>query len=338
MKRNHLHVYRAPGTLTPLEIARVEIETDEIREGVLRCAATGREFQIKDGAPHIINPAHMSGPMARDQEMIEQADRWADAQIAAGTFPEHLQTSAEAYARGLRANTELVLEMLKDAAPGRRLLEIGAGDTKLSARFARLGFEVFALDFAGYRICSTADRYMPESGYFERVVGLMAELPFADDAFDVVFTHATLHHALPLNHADFAWCNPANMAETLAEIGRVMKPRSEGGLLIIAGEGVYPDNTPIEARHYEAAAQQSGFYESWYEMAEYEGQFRATGVWPNLWTNQEAYRTFAHGYSDLGERVPLIDMDDGVGPETGALFLERAKRLRDVVPGWALGD
>lgn len=334
MRRESIGLYLAPGTKAPLEIVSVKSETDEIREGTLRCTVSGREYQVKAGAPILIEPSDMSASMVKDQQLIELADRHVDNLIATGTLPQELKNRGKAYGQGLKANTELLFTLFEGVPKGKKLLEIGAGDTKLSARFAKLGFQVVALDFAGYRLCSTADRYMSQGEYFERVVGLMANLPFKDDTFDVVFMHATLHHALPLDHSKFEWCNPSNMIESLSEIGRVMKRRVEGGVLVLAGEGVYPEGTPVEARHYEAAAKQSGFYESWYEMSEYEAQFAATGVWPNLWTNQESFQTFAYGYLENGDRFSVIEIEDGIHHQSSNTFLTKARRLDEIMPPW----
>ena len=341
MKRELLKHYRSPGALAPLELTRVDLETaDEIRAGELRCTATGRTFEIKDGAPHLIVAEHVSSMLRKDQALIEEFDKNEVTQTANNTWPEDARKARAAYEKGMQANTEFLFQTLNFTdAPNRIAIEIGAGDTKLAARMRGLGFTLFTVDFAGFRICSTADRYMPKYGYFERAVGLMAELPFATGTFDLVYMHASLHHATPLREEDFSWWSPNNLSDTLREIRRIMKPRDQGGMFILTGEGVYPENTPIADRHFEKSAQTSGCYESWYTQSEYEAQFRKTGLFPNIWSNQDDFVMYAYGYEPDGSRFDLLTSHDGlIAQEMYKVprFWRRyaGPRLRHILPDW----
>lgn len=109
--------------------------------------------------------------------------------------------------------------------PGATLLDLGSNTCWATAAFARHGLEATALDIAEHEMqgLRTADwQFAAKDVYFERVLGAMFDLPFADGAFEYVWACEVLHH----NHR-------ANLARTLQECFRVLAP---GGKLIVANE------------------------------------------------------------------------------------------------------
>jgi SAM-dependent methyltransferase len=331
MRRDLLPYYRSPGHLAPLEIAEVELETSEIREGKLRCSATGRTYPVQAGAAILIDEEDMTERRISDRDINELSDRRIEAE--GGVSDAEGQRRASAYDYAMVVNTDPLFSGL-EYEEGRTALEIGAGDTRLAAQFAQLGFTVFASDFMPYRLCTSADRRIPEVGHFERTACLMNRLPFGDQTFDLIYMHATLHHATPLKDADFAWFDPANMTDTLRELGRVLKPRPEG-MFVLAGEGVYPEGIAERDRYWEQDAMKSSCYEHWYTMSEYESAFSAAGLWPNLWLNQEHLVLSGHGYSAEGDRHEVLAPEDGVTIDTLAWFASRARNLERLLPSWA---
>jgi SAM-dependent methyltransferase len=80
-------------------------------------------------------------------------------------------------------------ELSQIARPGATLLDVGAGDGRVSERFARLGFEVTAMDAAAENM----DRLRAR-----RLTAVQADataaFPFEDAQFDVVFAGEIIEH------------------------------------------------------------------------------------------------------------------------------------------------
>ena len=119
-------------------------------------------------------------------------------------------------------------------AAGETILDLGSNTCWASARFAQRGLAATALDIATHEMqgLRTAEWQFEAKGiFFERVLGVMFDLPFADASFDVVWACEVLHH----NHR-------ANLARTLRECHRVLKP---GGRLIAGNEPLRTLRTPL---------------------------------------------------------------------------------------------
>ncbi len=95
-------------------------------------------------------------------------------------------------------------------APGLSLLDVGCGPGTITVEFAdRLApGRVVGLDAADAAIAKASEFVRPN---LEFLVGSAYELPFDDDAFDIVHTHQTLHHL-------------ADPVAALREMRRVAKP------------------------------------------------------------------------------------------------------------------
>jgi ubiquinone/menaquinone biosynthesis C-methylase UbiE len=100
---------------------------------------------------------------------------------------------------------------------GLRVLEIGCGCGSEAERFARAGAHYTAVDLTNAAVNLTQKRFQLAglAGCF--VQGDAENLPFADDSFDMVYSHGVLHHT-------------PDTPRTIREVYRVLAP---GGRAII---------------------------------------------------------------------------------------------------------
>ena len=101
---------------------------------------------------------------------------------------------------------------------GKQVLEIGLGEGSESERLIRQGARWSGVDLTAESVERVRTRLtLRELPYEELRQGSVLDLPFADDAFDMVFSHGVLHHVPEIKQAQ-------------AEIHRVLRP---GGELVI---------------------------------------------------------------------------------------------------------
>jgi SAM-dependent methyltransferase len=101
---------------------------------------------------------------------------------------------------------------------GRRVLEIGLGEGSDSERLIRHGAHWSGVDLTAESIERVRTRLMLRELPYEILQqGSVLDLPFADDSFDMVFSHGVLHHV-------------PNIGQAQREIHRVLRP---GGELVI---------------------------------------------------------------------------------------------------------
>ncbi|MEA2273309.1 MAG: hypothetical protein QOI98_2017 [Solirubrobacteraceae bacterium] len=112
----------------------------------------------------------------------------------------------------LRKRTRYVSEH----CPRGKGLDVGCGTGVLAARLAAAGYEMTGVDPSGGML-DILRRDAPQVTAFE---ASGTELPFEDDAFDVVLTVAALHHI----------AEPADVRRTLGEMVRVVRP---GGRVVV---------------------------------------------------------------------------------------------------------
>ncbi len=140
--------------------------------------------------------------------------------------PDDLAALDEFHALGRPAT--LALADLAAIVPGERVLDLGAGIGGPSRVLARhYGAEVTALD-PTERFCRLNETLCQRSSLDDRVTVVCADgrrLPFADGAFDVVWTQAVLQSV-------------EEKDQLLREIRRVLKPDGRYALLeVVAGPG-----------------------------------------------------------------------------------------------------
>jgi SAM-dependent methyltransferase len=100
----------------------------------------------------------------------------------------------------------------------KKVLEIGLGEGAESERLIREGAHWSGVDLTAEAVERVRTRLtLRELPYDELRQGSVLDLPFADDSFDMVFSHGVLHHVPAIKQAQ-------------SEIHRVLRP---GGVLVI---------------------------------------------------------------------------------------------------------
>ena len=127
--------------------------------------------------------------------------------------------------------------------PNRNILDLGAGQGQDSIFFASLGHSVTALDFSPYAI-NKLDEIKVERGIPNITTvthDLSKALPFADNLFNVVYSHLGVH-----------FFNDEFTRKIFIEIARVMTP---GGLLCVLANSTddpeYGEGVKIEENYFE---------------------------------------------------------------------------------------
>jgi SAM-dependent methyltransferase len=197
----------------------------ELRETSIVCSNCGERREVAGGIVDLM-PSDVPPFVAAEAAGL---DRFADLMRDDGWTRESvlaLPDRYDGYWWAQRVSMEQTLKTRElGLRPGKRLLDVGSNTCWASAIFAGRGLDVTAIDINAGEMqgLRTADWWFEAKDiYFERVLGVMFELPFADDVFDYVWCCCVLHH----NHR-------ANLYRTLREVHRVLRP---GGCLIVNNE------------------------------------------------------------------------------------------------------
>jgi SAM-dependent methyltransferase len=212
---------------------RLTAEARDVREvtsGALTCSRCGRTGAVTGGVADLLHdpPPFVTAEAAGLRRFAERmrADGWDRERVL------RLPDEPSPYWHGQRAS---LAQLARTVAfrPGQRLLDVGANTCWASAAFARDGLEVLALDIATHELqgLDTARWWMERDGtHFERLLGVMYDLPVASATLDHVFCCEVLHHN-----------GLANLRRTLREAYRVLKP---GGTLSVIRETLRAPLTP----------------------------------------------------------------------------------------------
>ncbi len=93
------------------------------------------------------------------------------------------------------------------------ILDLGCGDGRHLAHFARHDYDLTGLDCSPTALRLAAERLGPRRPGLRLVLGEMAALPFADGSFDAVISFQVLNHG-----------RIADIRRNIVEIGRVLSP------------------------------------------------------------------------------------------------------------------
>lgn len=200
------------------EVKRREIDLREIREGMLICTVCGDEYGIEGGIVDFMKGT----PLPEEGFEIEGlSDKW----LLSLPYPRmDVETSFESK-RGDKAVNFFDMLFRMDLKGGERVLELAAGTCWATNIFAQIGCYCVACDVIRRKFygLSSADVYIDNGAYFERVLCGFGELPFVDNSFDIVFIQSGLQYA-------------PDLAAATREIARVLK---EGGKLVLVYTGTY---------------------------------------------------------------------------------------------------
>lgn len=126
----------------------------------------------------------------------------SDATSSSGRFPEtaDIETSSEGYAARfagptgkwlLRVQEKATLDMLK-AYPGASVLDVGGGHGQLTPALVENGYQVTVL--GSDEVCQNRIQSFLDSGRCQFQVGNVLDLPYPDNAFDIVISYRFLAH------------------------------------------------------------------------------------------------------------------------------------------------
>ena len=254
-----------------------EENEEEIREGDLKCRECGRVYPIHFGVLNML-PEKLPEEVKHEKEHAESFDyivnedggKWSiNRETAAehrGLFLSLPQGDTSHYFKpggsfdnqaGNASRYFKTLDYL-NLPKGARVLEVGASFGWSPWRFAQRGCDVTALDVTNY--LEVADVYFGQDGaYFERLMADMSTLPFADNSYDVIFSHSVIHHC-------------KDLAKLFSDFKRVLKP---GGRVVALHEcsfGIFEDKSGAALQE----AIDEGFNENAYTVPQWtEGPKKA---------------------------------------------------------------
>jgi SAM-dependent methyltransferase len=219
------------GMVGLIEGLRCPVCAHRVREaetGSLGCDGCGRVFPVEDDIPRMLDEALLDIAKKRAEiaGWVEKArsERWYEPDDEVDAALPYLCRDLVWDVSDWRA-TEHSFQVLLDRylQPGMRVLELGAAKCWGAQHLIPRGCE-----YVGTDILADANIGLGRGAFYERRVGpfprIQADgehLPFEDEAFDVTYCVATLHHALDLGRM-------------VREMARVTRP---GGLVAALNEG-----------------------------------------------------------------------------------------------------
>lgn len=207
--------------------------SNEVINGQLHCTNCGQCYPVDDGIPTMLAP-QMPGYAAKMREAagwvtMAQAQGWYEAtpavDLALPDVVTKLGWDPAASSNWVGAAYSFHDLLTRFVRPGLRVLEIGAAKTWAGHYVTERGSTYIGCDImADAQIGLGRARFFQEQfkTEYEVVTADAEKLPFADEAFDLVFAIAALHHALDL-------------PKMVGEMARVTK---RGGVVAGLNEGV----------------------------------------------------------------------------------------------------
>ncbi|MBI2252086.1 MAG: class I SAM-dependent methyltransferase [Armatimonadetes bacterium] len=236
MKQNNFNFFLCPNCKSDkLNLFILKENSFEIKEGNITCNNCNKKYAISDGIIELILPDseitkeknfylnEMNHNLKNDPYFTENNDAF----ILSLPKPTSKLTNRRFvidYFIKQGQNFSFILKQLK-INKDYVILDIGAGKCWTSTEFASLGCKVFAIDIIKekYLGLKTAEIYINNKDiFFERICANMANLPFKEKTFDIVFFNSSFHH----NH---------NINKTISEAVRVLK---DDGKIILCNEPV----------------------------------------------------------------------------------------------------
>jgi len=229
MLTNLIPLLRCPAGGGRLELAGAADETGWIETGELVCPANGRRYPIRDGMPLLYVDDERWQPKAREAVGWVEFHKDRGIYDQTGVEIDHmLPYFPEQPWLDIGKMFDVALDLVRPA-PGKWVLDVGAGRGWAAKQLAVRGCNAVAIeinpdDQVGL---GRSNALMRRTGVpYSAVIGDSENLPFADGAFDVVFSAAALHHTSDLDLL-------------LRNIGRVLRP---GGIMVAMNEPCVRDS------------------------------------------------------------------------------------------------
>ncbi len=261
---------RRDGTLEPHVL---ESDAHEVREGSLRCSACGTEFALHRGVPELLHdpPAHILAEAAGLERFAEdmRRDGWDRELLRKLPDLEHGYWYVQA-----RSMHQLLTTI--PFQPGQTIVDVGSNTCWAANHFAERGLRAIALDIATVELQGlyTADWFIEDGVFFERVLGSMDAMPLASGSVDYVYCCQVLHHN-----------DTESLRRTFAEIFRVLRP---GGRLLMVNETLKTVRDP-HGVHDEGVEEYEG-YEHAHWAARYQWEATRAGLLTEV--TEPHYRSF----------------------------------------------
>ncbi len=193
----------------------------EIRTGQLHCMKCGTYFPVSDGIADLRTERAKIGWEVVQEQIRSGADD--DLLLySEGGYRDAPDSDAGHFSFGMMLNFDKAVSEM-DLKGGESVLDLAAGTTWLTNHIAQRGARCVALDLVSQKYIGleSAEVFMQHNAvFYERVLGDMCDLPFRAESFDIVLSHAAIHHASDLKTA-------------LAQVHAVLKP---GGRLFLVNE------------------------------------------------------------------------------------------------------
>ncbi len=175
MQLEDVAILRDPVTLEPLQHFPEQGRNGQ--SGVLRNANTGQEFTVRNRISMFLDQAAVTGTNRKFQKFYDLLAPVYDAMIKSFLFIRRLGNDE-------KMRTEYLSQL--EIAPGDKILEVSIG-TGSNMRYLPKTCKYFGLDISLGMLKRCEKNLRKWNLDFELFFGAAESLPFADNAFDVVF-------------------------------------------------------------------------------------------------------------------------------------------------------
>jgi len=167
----------------------------EVIDGAVTCNACGMVYRVEEG---ILNALVFFDPAIAAARKIYKVSKGQQIEKSKSCLArrEHLE---ENYRNDTEENYRQCLYQIESGKGW--ALDIGAGTGWTTAGLASKGYKAVAVDISADNKLDLGKYHFTEGIYFDRVLADVNRLPFSDEAFDLAFASAALHHSCSLGAA-----------------------------------------------------------------------------------------------------------------------------------------